>query len=101
MAVFAVNSRIRSWARVVGRLFIAMAAGQMQAAVSDMAELGTVTVTREEIIARPRLADGSSPPNPGCSHPHLVARGNASTRWFSCRCCSARWPRREFERLGG
>ena len=63
------------------------------------------TITRTELLLRPRLNPGKSTrnqlgllPASECRHREIVRRGG-KTFWFTCKGCNTRWPREQDEYL--
>ena len=61
------------------------------------------TVTRTELLLRPKLTPGKSNrdlqgfiPVSECRHKEIVRRGG-KTFWFTCKGCNSRWPREQDE----
>ena len=63
------------------------------------------TITRTELLLRPKLTPGKSTrdlqgliPVSECRHREIVRRGG-KTFWFTCKGCNSRWPRSQDEHL--
>ena len=63
------------------------------------------TITRTELLLRPKLTPGKSTrdlqgliPVSECRHREIVRRGG-KTFWFTCKGCNSRWPREQDEHL--
>ena len=63
------------------------------------------TITRTELLLRPKLTPGKSTrdlqgliPVSECRHREIVRRGG-KTFWFTCKGCNSRWPREKDEHL--
>ena len=108
---------LTSWRRLMSRLLLVLDAARNQTLLLELKELANVEggpthiesnnklgVTRLQILTRAPLSPSKAPRHTQgleqgtCSRKKLLARGGR-TFWWTCRMCTARWPREQGEFL--
>ena len=111
----------KCWRRIVLRQLLCWQAASLQVLFTEVVDLeprkssepatasveasSKRTITRTELLLRPKLSPGKSTrnqqgliPASECRHREIVRRGG-KTFWFTCKGCNTRWPREQDEYL--